>query len=156
MHADGVGVGIQADQQQINGSPATETLFNRFTEGFEPCHALRNRQAVIGTMGCAALMAGVNGTEVIDNALQIAGRVVGRIGIPLTGAAMLGFDPALNGVLDIKEGPCMGTPAHTTQRNAQGIGDGVGQPAISARRDVEQMKAAVEQELIKGFALIAS
>ena len=107
-------------------------------------------------MGRTALMAGVNGTEVINDALQITGRIVGRIGVPLTGAAMLGFDPPFNGVLNVEEGPCMGTPSHTAQRNAQGIGDGVGKPAISTRRDVEQVKAAVEQELIKGFALIAS
>ena len=106
-------------------------------------------------MGGAALMAGVNGTEVIDDALQITGRVVGRIGVPLSGAAMLGFDPALNGVLNIKQGPCVGAPANATQRNAQGIGDGMGQTAIRARRDIEQMKAAVEKELLKGVTLVA-
>ena len=126
MHANGIGVGVKADQQQVNGSPATKALFDSFTEGLEPCHASGDGEPVIGTMGGAALMAGIDGTEVINDALEVAGRVMGSVGIALAGAAMLGFNPALNGVLNVKQGPSVWAPANAAQRNAQGVGDGMG------------------------------
>jgi hypothetical protein len=32
MHADGIGVGVETDQQKINGSTAAETVLHGFPE----------------------------------------------------------------------------------------------------------------------------
>ena len=45
----------------------------------------------------------------------------------------------------------MGATPHGTKRQAQGIGNGMGQAAIRAGRDVEEMEATGEQEAIEGL-----
>ena len=76
---------------------------------------------------------------------------MGRIGDGLAVTAVLGLHPAVHRVLHIKHGPGMGATPHGTKRQAQGIGDGMGQAAIRAGRDVEEMEATGKKEAIEGL-----
>ena len=58
MHPDRIGVGVEADQEKINGGTATEAVFNRLTEIEQALMTRRCRQFVIAAMGSAALMGG--------------------------------------------------------------------------------------------------
>ena len=80
MHPDRIGVGVEADQQKINGGTATEAVFNRLTEIEQALMTSRCRQFVIAAMGSAALMGGIEGTEVVGHRLQVTGRFRGGIG----------------------------------------------------------------------------
>ena len=71
MHTDRIGVGVEADQQKINGGTATEAVFNRLTEVEQALMARRCRQFVITAMGSAALMGGIERTEVVGHHLQV-------------------------------------------------------------------------------------
>ena len=105
-------------------------------------------------MGGTTLMAWINGAEVIDDALQIPGWIMGWIGIALAGATVLSLDPSINGVLNVEQGTGVGPPAHTAQGDTKGVGDGMGQAPISTWRDVQQVKSALKEEAIECFALI--
>ena len=76
---------------------------------------------------------------------------MGWIGQPFAVAAVLGLHPAIHRVLDIEQGPGVRAAPHRTEGNPQGIGHRMGQTAIGAGRDVEQVKTAGEQERIERF-----
>ena len=50
----------------------------------------------------------------------------------------------------------MGTATHGAERQAQGVGDGVGQSTVGAGGHIQQMKAAVEQEGVEVFGRAAA
>ena len=50
----------------------------------------------------------------------------------------------------------MGTATHGAERQAQGVGDGVGQATVGAGGHIQQMKAAVEQEGLEVFGRAAA
>ena len=59
---------------------------------------------------------------------------------------MLGLHPAVHRVLHIEEGTGMRPAPHSAVGDPQGIGDGMGQATVGAGGDVEQVKAALQQE----------
>ena len=76
---------------------------------------------------------------------------MGRIGDGLAVTAVLGLHPAVHRVLHIKQGPGMGATPNRTKRQAQGIGNRMGEAAIRAGRDVEEMEATGKQEAIESL-----
>ena len=151
MDPDGVGVGVDAHQEQINGGPAAETVLHGLLKILEPFKTTGGRKAIVTAMGSTTLMAGILGTEVVENHLEIAGVLVGRIGDGLAVTAVLGLDPAVHRIFHIKQGPCMGATPHRTKRQAQRIGNGMGQATIRAGRDVEEMEATGQQKGVESL-----
>ena len=149
VNPDGVGVGIDAHQEQINGGPAAKTVLHSLLKVLEPIEPTGGRKGIVTAMGRTALVAGIHGAEVVENHLQITGILLGRIGNGLAVTAMLGLHPAVHRVLHVKQGTGMGATPHRTERQAQGIGNGMGQAPIGTGRDVEEMEAAGQQEGIK-------
>ena len=155
MHPDGVRVGVDPQQQQVDGGSAAEAVLDGLLKIHQPLPAAAGRQGVVAAVGRAALMGGIAGTEVVEHHLQIAGVLVGGVGHPLPVAAMLGLDPAVDRVLHIEQGSGMGPPPHRAERNPQGEGDGMGEPAVGAGGDIQQVEAAGEQkgvEFLRGRA----
>ena len=56
MNTDRIGVGVESDQQKINGSAATETVLHRLTEVEKSLVTRRRRLFVVAAMGCTALV----------------------------------------------------------------------------------------------------
>ena len=91
-------------------------------------------------------MGRIQGTKVVKNYLQVTGVGVGGVGQGFAVAAMLGLHPAVHRVLHIEQGTGMRAAADGAEGDPQGIGDGMGQAAIGAGGDIEQVKAALQQE----------
>ena len=149
MHADGVGIGVETDQQQVNGRTAAEAVLNCRSEVQQSLVSGCRCQRIITAVGSTALMLRINGAEVVRDHLQIAGRLGGGIGRPGAITAVLCFDPAIDGVLNIEHGARMGAATHRAAGNPQGIGHGVSESTICTGAEIEQMKSTIEQELIK-------
>ena len=149
MNTDRIGIGVEADQEKINGSTAAEAVFHRLTEIQQSLMTSRSRQFIVAAMGSAALVGGVEGTEVVSHHLQIAGWFGGGIRSAFAIAAMLCFDPTIHRVFHIKHGAGMGASTHSAEGNAQGVGHGVRKAPVSTGGQIKKMNAAVEQELFK-------
>ena len=149
MNANGVCVGVEADEQQVNGSPATEAVLNRFPEVMKPLQSRSSREGIVAAVGSTPLMGGIEGTEVVGDHLEITGRSVGVIGNLLTEAAVLRLHPAIDCGLDVEHRTSVGATTHCAEGNAQGVGDRVRQPAISAGRHVQKMEAAFKEKGIE-------
>ena len=151
MHADGVCVGVDAHQQQIHRGSAAEAVLHGLLKILEPGETTGGRQAIVAAMGGAALMAGILRTEVVEHHLEVARVVVGWIGQPFAVAAVLGLHPPVHRVLHVKQGSGMGAAPHRAKGKPQGVGHRMGQPAIGAGGDVEQMEATGEQESVESL-----
>ena len=73
MHADGVCIGVETDQQKIDRSTAAEAVFHRLTEIEQSLMPRRCRQFVVAAVGSTALVGGIERTEVVGHHLQITG-----------------------------------------------------------------------------------
>ena len=92
----------------------------------------------------------------IHHNLEVAGIGLGGIWLGFAIAQMLGFNPTIHRILDIKQGARMGPAAHTAVGNPQCIADGMGQATVGAGSDIEQVKATLEQEGVEGFSGLAA
>ena len=70
--------------------------------------------------------------------LQVTGRRVRFIGTLLAIATMFGLDPAVDGVLDVEHRTGMGATPNRTERNPQGVGDGVREATIGAGGHIQR------------------
>ena len=102
-------------------------------------------------MGRTALMGWIAGTEVIKNNLQVAGVLMGGIGTTLPVTSVLGLNPAIHRIFDIKQSTGMGPPPHRAVGQAQGESNGMGQPSIGAGGDIQQMETTRKQKGVEGF-----
>ena len=59
MHPDRIGVSVEADQQQIDGSPTAKAVFNGSAKILQATQSTRGRSAIITGMGCAAFVLGI-------------------------------------------------------------------------------------------------
>ena len=62
---------------------------------------------------------------------------------------MFGLDPAVDGVLNVEHRTGMGATPDRTERNPQGVGDGVREATIGAGSHIQKMKAALQQERVE-------
>ena len=59
VHPDGVGVGVDAHQEQINGGPAAKTVLHSLLKILQPLKPTGGRKGIITAMGRTTLVAGI-------------------------------------------------------------------------------------------------
>ena len=93
MHADGVGIGVETDQQQVNGCTAAKTVLDRRSEIQQSLVSGCRCQRIITAVGSTALMlrihrsgsgiAGVYPLEIAETKTAAVHRMAEERGYPL-------------------------------------------------------------------------
>ena len=104
MNPDRIGIGIESNQQQVNGCTTAKAVFNSLSEIKKTLISSRSCQFVITPMGSAALMVGIKRAEVIGHHLEVTGWFAGWIGLALPMTTMLCFYPAVHCVFHVEHG----------------------------------------------------
>jgi hypothetical protein len=91
MNANRIGIGIEPDQEQINGGATTKAVFDSLSKIQKSLKTSRCRQRIVTAMGSAALMMWIKRAEVIRHHLEVMGLFAGWIGLALPMTTMLCF-----------------------------------------------------------------
>jgi hypothetical protein len=154
VHADGIGIGVDSDQQRGDGGPAAVRALYRLVELMQPfrqtCGGLPGIAAVRRTAG----MQGVDAAEVIHANLEIARGRVCRIRHTLAPAPQFDRFPMPQRLLDIERGAGARCAVSDHRgRHPQDVIDHAAQTSIGARRDVDGMETPALNQQGGAFTL---
>ena len=154
VHANGIGVGVHTDQQQIDRRAAAEAVLDRGLESDQSLETGGCGLCGIRTVRGTAFVRRIDRAEVIRNEFQIARRRIGGVRPPFAEAQHLGLDPFLDAVLDVEHRAGIRLATHRAMRQTQHVADHMRETTVRARRDVQRVEAAGLQEAIKARRIV--
>ncbi len=143
MHPDGVGVRIQADQQQVDGGTAAEAVLDRLPEGQRVGPGRPAAAASFEPWAAQPSMVRIRPSCSDRSPPSDSGSAYPRYSVRPRGIASISTSPHLvDRVLDIEQPAGVGLAPHRAEGQTQHVADRVGQAAVRTGRHIQLMETA--------------